>query len=64
MTPNVFNPMQKHKHGQPRLDASFPKPATLFIVLGYKKSNLAVAKDKNFKVAIMNKFKDLKEDMN
>jgi hypothetical protein len=33
-------------------------------VIGFKKSNLAGAQHKDFQKAIMNMFKNLKEDMN
>ena len=33
------------------------------IVMGFRKSNLAEAQQKDFQIAIMNMFKNLREDM-
>ena len=42
-----------------------PSPeASNFMVIGPKQCNLAEAQDKDFKIAIMNMLKDLKEEIN
>lgn len=49
---------QKHEDITPPLEASNPT------LIDPEKSNWAEAQDRNFKIAILNMFKDLKEDMN
>jgi hypothetical protein len=55
----------QHKNTNMNSQYNMPSPeASNFMVIGPKQCNLGEAQDKDFRIANMNMFKDLKEDRN